>query len=77
MAKLPIKGDLIKQTLSSEKIEDIKKTFKGVRTLIIDEMGFLGQRNFYYLKQNLTKALSPNDMVEFGGLNIILAGDFN
>jgi hypothetical protein len=51
--------------------------FKGVRTLIIDEMGFLGQRNYYFLKLHLTKALSPNDNIEFGGLNIILAGDFN
>jgi hypothetical protein len=70
LAKLPIKGDLIKQNLTPKKINDIKKTFKDVRTLIIDEMGFLGQRNYYFLKMNLTKSLSPNELLEFGGLNL-------
>ena len=50
-----------------------------MKWLIIDEFGMLGKRNFYYLDQHLRNALTPGgeESKPFGGLNVILVGDFN
>jgi hypothetical protein len=47
-----------------------------VKILIIDEFGMVGKRTFYHINYNLQKALN-RDNVSFGGISIILCGDYN
>ncbi|PPR07084.1 hypothetical protein CVT24_010921 [Panaeolus cyanescens] len=58
-----------------QSIEDLKERLIGVSYLIIDEMSMLSCMDLYAIN---TKCQSALDSLElpFGGLNIILAGDF-
>jgi len=61
---------LSKKTIS----DDDRRVFKGVRTLIIDEVSFLKERELIKLDSNLQKI--GDNRQPFGGYNIIFAGDF-
>jgi hypothetical protein len=67
----------LSKDLSDFAIEEIKQNFAGVKYLIIDEFGMLGQKNLWHINNNLKLALSPRDKLDFGGLSVILVGDFN
>jgi hypothetical protein len=54
--------------------DDDRKVFHGVRTLIIDEVSFLKDRELLKLGSNLQKI--GDNHKPFGGYNIIFAGDF-
>ena len=55
-------------------LDDLQKEFKGVEWLIIDKMSMLDQRQLHWVNERLKqiKAKTQN----FGGMNIILIGDF-
>ena len=55
----------------------LKKTFKNVDTLIIDEFGMLGQTKLYQINENMKRAITKDDMVDFGGKTVIMIGDHN
>lgn len=47
--------------------------------MIIDEFALCGQKHFYHLENNLKEALTEEDEdgKEFGGISIIMTGDYS
>ena len=61
--------------LSNNQKEKIRERFKKIKVIIIDEFGMLGLFKFRKISSSLEQSLDPSK--DFGGISIILAGDFN
>ena len=55
---------------------DLQMRFKNCGLLIIDEKSMVGQRLLMYIDKHLRMAKPNKQDVIFGGLSIILIGDF-
>jgi hypothetical protein len=56
-------------------IAQVKAKLEGVDYIFIDEVSMLSCHDLYKINAQLTKALNVHDL-PFGGINMILAGDF-
>ena len=72
LAGIPIRGKQSAQTL--KKIHEFWRT---KRYLIIDEVSMLSRSFFAKLSQIISRAMETKDDEVFGGLNMILVGDFH
>ncbi|EED12765.1 conserved hypothetical protein [Talaromyces stipitatus ATCC 10500] len=69
----------LKGYLTPENRQALQAIFRGVSWLIIDEKSMIGLKQVYYMNQRLQEIFPASDsesVKPFGGLNIILAGDF-
>jgi Helitron helicase-like domain at N-terminus/PIF1-like helicase len=60
---------------SADQLARIRDIIKGVKYIFLDEVSMVGPRDLYTISRRLCEALNRHD-VPFGGLNVILAGDF-
>jgi hypothetical protein len=76
LTAMPIRGSRSAQTMKK-----LREFWKNKRYLIIDEMSMLSRDLFAKLSKILTIVLGtendPSRNLSFGGLNVILAGDFH
>ena len=61
--------------LSGQRLRALQDAFEGVKYVVIDEMSMMGQRTFGYVDLRLRQATGELNEF-FGGLSIILVGDF-
>lgn len=71
---LPINKDF--RPLSSIDKAQLQKKLKDIKYLIIDEKSMLGLRQLSWIDDRLREALPSRNEEFFGGLNILLVGDF-
>merc|ERR1712240_138098 len=57
-------------------LQQMQETFKNTEILIIDEMSMVGQYMLYQLSKRLHELKPKNSGKEFGGVSIVLMGDF-
>eukprot|EP01083_Nonionella_stella_P086800 241316_1 len=74
LAQLPVGGYNRKQ-LSGASLQRLQAKFEGVRYLIVDEVSMLGQDTLEWLDKRLKQATGKQSAL-FGGLSIVLVGDF-
>ena len=59
------------------KLKKIRQELEGVKFILIDEFGLLGQKHFATIDYNLRQAaIGQNQKEPFGGWSIIMFGDF-
>ena len=71
---LPINKDF--KPLSSIDTAQLQKKLKDIKYLIIDEKSMLGLRQLSWIDDRLREAFPNKNEEFFGGLNILLVGDF-
>jgi hypothetical protein len=71
---LPINKDF--RPLSAIDKAQLQKKLKGIQYLIIDEKSMLGLRQLSWIDDRLREAFPHRNEEFFGGLNILLVGDF-
>ena len=57
-------------------LQQMQETFKNTEILIIDEMSMVGQYMLYQLSKRLQELKPKNSGKDFGGVSIVLMGDF-
>ncbi|XP_066914113.1 ATP-dependent DNA helicase pif1-like [Clytia hemisphaerica] len=74
--KLPIygKGKHFKK-LSGDNMHNLRLKFKHLKILLIDEISMIGEKSFKDLNQRLQE-IKENNTESFGGISILLIGDF-
>ena len=77
LLKLPISNskDAIKD-LSGDRLRELQDDFKETELLVIDEKSMIGQYTFYMIDARLRQAKPDKANQPFGGVSIILMGDF-
>ena len=74
---LPInKGKGVIKELSGDPLRDLQESFKGTELIVIDEKSMIGQYTFYMIDARLRQAKPEKGNEPFGGVSIILMGDF-
>ena len=61
--------------LTGQRLQALQNAFEGVKYVVIDEMSMMGQRTFAFVDLRLRQATGALNEF-FGGLNVILVGDF-
>lgn len=74
LLRLPVKSTL--QTLSNSALIGLQGLFQHCRFLLIDEKSMLGLKQLYWIDCRLRQILVRQYNVPFGGLNVVLLGDF-
>ena len=62
--------------LDSIKLKALQERFKSVGLLIIDEKSMIGQKAFYMLNERLKEARPHSQDQVFGGVSVVLLGDW-
>ena len=63
--------------LASERLHGMRRLWKSVTTIIIDEISMVSYQTLNFVHQRLTEIKGTDDTeVLFGGLNVIAVGDF-
>jgi DNA replication protein DnaC len=73
---LPIGKQEIEQ-LKGERLAELQQRFKNVGVLIIDEKSMIGQEIFWMVSRRLKQARPHTKTEPFGGLSVVLLGDWN
>ena len=75
---LPIKipFDKVLQPLPETKLMRLQEVFRNTEILIIDEMSMVGQYMLYQIHKRLQEAKPHKSTEPFGGVSIVLMGDF-
>jgi ATP-dependent DNA helicase PIF1 len=71
---LPIKGHL--NPLSNSVLIRLQQVWQNCRFLIIDEKSMLGLKQLYWIDCRLRQLIPFRSDIPFGGINIVLFGDF-
>jgi helitron helicase-like protein/uncharacterized protein DUF6570/PIF1-like helicase len=71
---VPLKAQY--EPLPSPKLKDTQELFRGVRYVIIDEKSMIGLRALQWIDRRCHQIFPSGRDQPFGGLNIIIAGDF-
>ena len=66
---------LCAKKLSSKRLMELQEKLKDIKYIVIDEMSMMGSRTLNLLNKRL-KTIFPESEEEFGGMSIILVGDF-
>ena len=64
-----------KNGVSDSSLPTVRGNLQGVEYIFLDEVSMLSARDLYLISARLAKALG-NEETEFGGMNMIFAGDF-
>jgi hypothetical protein len=64
------------QPLSEVKKAQLQQKLKHVGLLVIDEKSMIGQKNFFYISKRLQEAKPGHADQPFGGMSIVLLGDW-
>jgi hypothetical protein len=75
LLRLPIQGKEL-ESASGPVLKELQAKFRGVRYLVIDEKSMIGLHIFGWIDQRLRQIFPINCNVFFGGLSVILSGDF-
>ena len=63
--------------LSAEKLDDLRRSWRNVDTVVIDEISMVSYQTLCFVHRRLTEIKGTDDVVTlFGGLNVIAVGDF-
>ena len=62
--------------LQGTQLQQLQHTFQNTEIVIIDEMSMVGQYMLYQISRRLQEAKPNNGTVDFGGVSIVLMGDF-
>jgi len=75
--KLPVQhgSEPSYKELSSKTLQELRSLYRSVHTLVIDEISMVSSQTLVYIHRRLA-AIKGNDDF-FGGLNVILIGDFH
>ena len=77
LLRLPINNSKSQiNELKGENLRDLQEKFKNVELLVIDEKSMIGQYFFYMIDARCKEAKPENAKLPFGGISIILMGDF-
>ena len=78
MFKLPIQSSTKKELpdLSQDALRDLQSKFKNCKLLVIDEKSMVGLYMLYQIDKRLKEIKSTNSNILFGGISVILMGDF-
>ena len=75
--QLPInKSKGVIKEKSGDALRELQETFKGTELIVIDEKFMIGQYTFYMIDARLRQAIPERANQPFGGVSIILMGDF-
>ena len=77
LLRLPInnsKNEL--KELSGKSLRDLQENFENVEIIVIDEKSMIGQYYFYMIDARCRQAKPENAKLPFGGISVILMGDF-
>ncbi|KAH0826840.1 hypothetical protein AYO21_07253 [Fonsecaea monophora] len=75
LLRLPIKFPKSYEKLSQQNLQAAQSTMREIRYLIIDEKSMIGLKMMSWMDQRLREIYPTRDL-PFGGINIIIAGDF-
>ena len=78
MFKLPLQSSTNKELpdLSQETVEELQGIFQNCKLLVIDEKSMVGLYMLYAIDKRLKEIKSTNSNIPFGGISVILMGDF-
>ncbi len=76
LLRLPIDGCYRPLTESPTVLQNLQRVFAGVRYLVIDEKSMLGLKTLGWIDRRLREIFPERNGLFFGGLSIILIGDF-
>ena len=78
MFKLPLQVSTKKDIsdLSLETLNELQAIFKNCKILVIDEKSMVGLYMMYQLDKRLKEIKSTNSDLPFGGISVVLMGDF-
>ena len=62
--------------LKGDQLRSLQKRFENVELLVIDEKSMIGQYMLYMIEERLRQAKPKNADKPFGGVSIVLMGDF-
>ena len=77
--KLPVEHDrsTAYKKLSAERLYELRRLWKDVHVMIIDEISMVSYQTFTFIHKRLTEIKGTDDTeVHFGGISIIAVGDF-
>ena len=74
--KLPVQhgSEPSYKELSSKTLQDLRKQYRSIHTIVIDEIYMVSSQTLLYIHRRLCSIKGNDDY--FGGLNVILIGDF-
>lgn len=73
--RLPIKAKNY-ECLSPQNAASLQAAFRRIRYLIIDEKSMVGLNQLAWIDRRCREIFPESSSVDFGGLNVVLAGDF-
>jgi hypothetical protein len=76
LLRLPIDGNYRSLSDTPTVLSALQRRFKGVHYLVIDEKSMLGLKTIAWIDQRLREVFPENRDEFFGGLGVILIGDF-
>ena len=62
--------------LQGSNLKSLQDRFKNVALLVVDEKSMIGQKTFYMISERLKEARPQTQDLPFGGVSIILLGDW-
>ena len=74
LLKIPVEKYLNYAALSAYHLQQLRASFAGVHTIIIDEISMVSDRMFTFVSRRLSEISGSSE--PFGNFNIILFGDF-
>ncbi|KAJ5183745.1 hypothetical protein N7492_001361 [Penicillium capsulatum] len=74
--RLPVPVGTTYQPLQAAQLRDVQELFQGIQYLVIDEKSMIGLRTLTWIDNRCRQIFPQHTEQLFGGLNIILAGDF-
>ncbi|EAQ86310.1 hypothetical protein CHGG_07563 [Chaetomium globosum CBS 148.51] len=76
LLRLPIDGNYRPLTETPTVLGNLQRVFAGVRYLVIDEKSMLGLKTLGWIDRRLREIFPEKNDFFFGGLSVILIGDF-
>ena len=78
LLSLPVnlKKNMVMPPLNSTAQKTLQDRFARIGILIIDEKSMIGQRTFYHISERLKEARPHRQEEPFGGVSVVIMGDF-
>jgi hypothetical protein len=76
LLRLPIDGNYRSLSETPTALNALQRRFRGIHYLVIDEKSMLGLKTLAWIDQRLREVFPENRDEFFGGLGVILIGDF-
>ncbi|EAQ91836.1 hypothetical protein CHGG_00071 [Chaetomium globosum CBS 148.51] len=76
LLRLPVDGNYRSLSETPTTLNALQRRFRGIHYLVIDEKSMLGLKTLAWIDQRLREVFPENRDEFFGGLSVILIGDF-